>query len=92
VELGVTAKQFRRRLFQVFVKGGGTIDQQVERAEQYKKRYPFRYDLRFTLGKHPPLYAETTLDIAKDPFYSTIRVVKLKYEDEKLNRDCAVRT
>ncbi len=90
-ELGIPARRIRERMFTAFVVDSGEIDVQVAKADQFKNRYPLRYDLRFSINKQR-LYAETTLDIANDPFYSTIRVVKLKYEDDKLNRQCSVRT
>jgi hypothetical protein len=90
-ELGVRAKAIKERMHEFVVKEGGEVDATPERSDLYKDLHPFHYDLRFFYEGHA-LYAETLLEIAKDPFYSTIRVVKLKYQDEKLNRKCTVRT
>jgi hypothetical protein len=77
----------------------GGVCKVAEKLESYRDRYPFRYELRFPFhhgedGREViELYAETVLDIHhRDPFYSTITVVKLKYKDEKLNRTCGVQT
>ena len=56
-----------------------------------KEEHDHHYDLRFAF-QGDDLYAETVLIRKRDPYYSTIVIVKLKYKDEQRNRSCQVQT
>lgn len=91
-ELGSTQRHFCEEMLDYVQHHPDGIDKQVEKRDPWYKYYEFRYDLRFPFNGGPDVYVESRLVTKRDPYYNTIIIVKVKYRDEKLNRECKVQT
>jgi hypothetical protein len=65
------------RMMQEHVESGGKIDQVVEKREEWRNKYEYHYDVRFSFfGRR--IYIETVLDVSRTG--PTITVVNMHDE------------